>query len=446
MGQFNERRVVITGMGAITPLGTSVPESWKEIITGKTNVRKITHFDVEGCRTQIASYIDEYEDLLKERLTREQLKDIRIADRFAHFSVIATQEALKDAKLLDSDNLLKQPYRDRTGVGIGTGIGAPRKVTEMALALNEKSQWQKEDKEEFLTKLTRMSRKYAASSVTMLPDSGSFVPSIVFRIKGISICDIAACSTGVMNLALASTLIKEGRQDIIIAGGADATIDFVSHWAFSFIKATTARNNDPMHASRPFDKERDGFVMAEGGAVLVLEELEHAITRGARIYAEIIGWGAALDGAGFTEPEGEHSEDWGQVRAMRMALKDAGISPEEVDYINAHGTSTPAGDINETKSIQLVYGKSARNIPVSSTKSETGHLLGAAGALETIVCVKSIEEGIIPPTINYEFPDPECDLDYTPNTPRKRKVRIAVNNSFGMGGQNAVIVVKEFST
>lgn len=438
------KRVVITGMGAFTPLGATLKETWDAILVGKSNVRKITHFDVSDCRTQIASYIDEYEEVLKERLVAKQLKGLRVADRFVRFGILAIHQALREAGLLNQENYLLEQYRRQTGIAIGTGVGTPSKIAEITTALLEKDNWPKEDRQEFLGKLTRLSRKYASMPITMLPDSNSFIPSIVFKIEGVPLCNITACATRAMNLALAASLIREGKQKIMVAGGAEATIDTVSHWAFSFIKATSARNHDPQHASRPFDRERDGFVMAEGSAVLVLEELRHALDRGAPIYGEIIGWGAALDASGHTEPERDNVKDWGQVRAMQMALEDANLKPEEIDYINAHGTSTPSGDINETKSIKAVYGKGASSIPISSTKSTTGHLLGAAGALETIVCLKAIGKGIIPPTINYEFPDPECDLDYVPNAARLKKLRTAMNNSFGFGGQNAVIIVRKF--
>ncbi|OHA52229.1 MAG: hypothetical protein A3A97_04600 [Candidatus Terrybacteria bacterium RIFCSPLOWO2_01_FULL_40_23] len=441
---MEHKRVVITGMGAFTPLGQDMPHTWESVVSGRPNVRRIEQFDIRDCRTQIASYIDEYKPLLSENFSPSQLKNLRFGDRFVDFAALAAKEALSDARLLDSTGRLFETYAEETGISVGTSIGTPGKITEAANSFGFDHDINTADKTAVAEKMRHTSRKYRTSAITILPDSAAFTVSVLFGTKGIITCDVAACSTSNMNIILGATWIRHGYQKIIVAGGADALVDPLSTWLFGLLGVTSARNNDPSKASRPFDKERDGFVMAEGSAILVLEELEHALARGANIYGELIGWGVTSDGGGFTQPESDDIKNWGQVRSIKIALHDAGISTADVDYINAHGTSTIVGDINETKTIKEAYAEYAYKIPISSTKSITGHFGGTTGALETIFCIQAIREGIIPPTINYEIPDPECDLNYTPNVAVKKKIDIAVNHSFGFGGQNAILVLKKF--
>jgi 3-oxoacyl-[acyl-carrier-protein] synthase II len=413
---WTERRVVITGLGAVTPLGHQVDTFWANLIGGQCGIAKITRFDAAQFDTQIAAEVRDFDPLP----ALPSPKEIRRTDRFAQFAVHAGWQALRDSGLdLDKVN------RVEVGVFIGSGIGGLQTVSEQCKVL-----------------LERGPDRLSAFMIPMLIlNMGSGLFSMYHKLRGPNFATCSACATSNHALGEAWRTIKMGDAQVIFAGGAEATIVPVGIGGFCAMKALSTRNDDPRHASRPFDKERDGFVMGEGAGVLVLEELEHAKKRGARIYCEVVGYGNTADANHVTAPSpgGE-----GAARCMKKALRHAGLNPEAVSYINAHGTSTPQGDIAETLAIKTVFGAHARTLTVSSTKGATGHMLGAAGAVEMIVCTKAIQTGIVPPTINYEVPDPDCDLDYAPNTARQMTVNAVLNNSFGFGGHNASILAKKF--
>jgi 3-oxoacyl-[acyl-carrier-protein] synthase II len=413
---WTERRVVITGLGAVTPLGHQIDAFWANLIGGQCGIGKITRFDASEFDSQIAAEVRDFDPLP----ALPSPKEIRRTDRFAQFAVYAGWQALRDSGLdLDKVN------RDEVGVFIGSGIGGLQTVSEQCKVL-----------------LERGPDRLSAFMIPMLIlNMGSGLFSMYHKLRGPNLATCSACATSNHALGEAWRTIKMGDAQVIFAGGAEATIIPVGIGGFCAMKALSTRNDDPGHASRPFDKERDGFVMGEGAGVLVLEELEHAKKRGARIYCEIAGYGNTADANHVTAPapEGE-----GAARCMRMALRHAGLRPEDISYINAHGTSTPQGDVAETQAIKTVFGEHARKLAVSSTKGATGHMLGAAGAVEMIACAKAIETGIVPPTINYQVPDPECDLDYVPNTARQMTVNAILSNSFGFGGHNASILAKRF--
>lgn len=411
-----KRRVVVTGLGAITPCGTGVETFWNNIVAGRSGVGQITQFDASRLSTRIAAEVKDFD--ASEYMDR---KDARRASRFAQFAVAATKLAIVDAKLdLDAVN------RDRIGVLIGSGIGGIDTFEEQCRALVEKGP-------------NRVSPFFVPM---MIPDMAAGQVAIRFGLRGHNSSTVTACASGTNSIGDAFRVIQHGSADCMIAGGSEAAIGELAMAGFCTARTLSTRNDEPQRASRPFDRLRDGFVMGEGSGILVLEELEHAIGRGARIYAELVGYGASGDAYHITDPApgGE-----GAARAMRQALGDAGIEPAAVGYINAHGTSTQKNDYYETLAIKSVFGDAASRVPISSTKSMTGHLLGAAGGVEAIISVKTIETGIIPPTINYEEPDPECDLDYVPNQAREKRVDVAMSNSFGFGGHNAVIVFRRFS-
>ncbi len=414
MGQA-KRRVVVTGMGALTPIGNDVESFWEGLMEGRSGAGEITQFDASEFSTRIAAEVKDFNPA--DFMDR---KDARRMDRFAQFAVAASQMALEDAAI-DLDQI----DRDRAGVLIGSGIGGIHTLEEQCRILIERGPG-------------RISPFFVPM---MIPDMASGQVSIRFGLKGHNSCSVTACASGTHSLGDAYRIIAYGDADLMISGGSEAAVTALSLGGFAAAKALSVRNDEPEKASRPFDKERDGFLLGEGAGILVLEELEHAKRRGARIYAEIVGYAASGDAHHITmpAPEGE-----GAARAMRNALKDANLAPEDVDYINAHGTSTPYNDYFETLAIKSVFGEHAYRVAVSSTKSMTGHLLGAAGGVEAIVCVLAINRGVIPPTINYEVPDPDCDLDYVPNEPRKAKVNVAVSNSFGFGGHNAVLVFRRY--
>jgi 3-oxoacyl-[acyl-carrier-protein] synthase II len=413
---WTERRVVITGLGAVTPLGHQIDAFWANLIGGQCGIGKITRFDASEFDSQIAAEVRDFDPLP----ALPSPKEIRRTDRFAQFAAYAGWQALRDSGLdLDKVN------RDEVGVFIGSGIGGLQTVSEQCKVL-----------------LERGPDRLSAFMIPMLIlNMGSGLFSMYHKLRGPNLATCSACATSNHALGEAWRTIKMGDAQVIFAGGAEATIIPVGIGGFCAMKALSTRNDDPGHASRPFDKERDGFVMGEGAGVLVLEELEHAKKRGARIYCEIAGYGNTADANHVTAPapEGE-----GAARCMRMALRHAGLRPEDISYINAHGTSTPQGDVAETQAIKTVFGEHARKLAVSSTKGATGHMLGAAGAVEMIACAKAIETGIVPPTINYQVPDPECDLDYVPNTARQMTVNAILSNSFGFGGHNASILAKKF--
>jgi 3-oxoacyl-[acyl-carrier-protein] synthase II len=412
-----EHRVVVTGIGLVSPLGNELPAFWEHLLAGQTGVDKIKSFDASNFETQVAAEVKEFDP----NPAFPSPKEVRRADRFSQFGVYAGWKALLDSGLdLDKVN------RDEVGVFFGSGIGGLQTTAEQHTIL-----------------LQRGPGRLSPFMIPMLilnMASGLF--SIYYRLRGPNFATCSACATSSHAIGEAWRTLKMGDAQVIFAGGAEATIVPIGIGGFCAMKAMSTRNDDPKGASRPFDKERDGFVMGEGAGVLVLEELEHAKKRGARIYCEIVGYGNTADANHITAPapEGE-----GAARCMRMALRNGGLNPEDISYINAHGTSTPQGDIAETQAIKMVFGEHARKMAVSSTKGATGHMLGAAGAIEMAVCAKALETDSIPPTINYQVPDPECDLDYVPNTARKAKVNAIISNSFGFGGHNASIAAKKFT-
>ncbi len=406
-------RVVITGMGAITPLGNDVETFWRNVVAGRSGVGPITLFDASAMKTRIAAEVRGFDP--EAWFGR---KEARRMDRYAQFALAATQQALQDARL-DPAHV----DRERVGVVLGTGIGGLGSLVQGVETL-----------------MTRGPDRVSPFMVPMmLADTAPGLIAIAYGFRGPNMAVVTACASGTNAIGEAMHLIRRGDADVVIAGGAEAAILPIAVAAFNVMGAISTRNEEPERASRPFDRTRDGFVMGEGAGILVLERLEHARARGARIYAEVAGYGASADAYHITAPL-ENGE--GAALAMRQALADAGLSPRDVDYINAHGTSTPLNDKSETQAIKAVFGEAAYDVSISSTKSMIGHLLGAAGAVEAIVCIRAITDGIIPPTINYEHPDPECDLDYVPNTARRKPVRVAMSNSFGFGGHNACVIFR----
>jgi len=413
---FTERRVVVTGLGMISPLGNDLETSWKSLLAGGCGVDRIASFDPSKFDTQVAAEVKNFDPLP----AFPSPKEIRRTDRFSQFGVHAGWQALKDSGLD-----LEKVNRDEVGVFFGSGIGGLRTTEEQHTVLMERGPG-------------RLS-PFMIPMLILNMASGLF--SMYYKLRGPNFATCSACATSNHALGEAWRTIKMADAQIIFAGGAEATIVPIGIGGFCAMKAMSTRNDDPKHASRPFDKERDGFVMGEGAGVLVLEELEHAKKREAKIYCEIVGYGNTADANHMTAPapEGE-----GAVRCMRMALRNAELNPEDISYINAHGTSTPQGDIAETQAIKTVFGNHARKVAVSSTKGATGHMLGAAGAVEMAFCAKAIQTDSVPPTINYQVQDPECDLDYVPNQARQVKVNAVINNSFGFGGHNASIAAKKF--
>jgi 3-oxoacyl-[acyl-carrier-protein] synthase II len=411
-----ERRVVITGLGVVTPLGNSVDVFWENLIAGKTGVDKITAFDPTPFDTQIAAQVKDFDPAP----AFPSPKEIRRTDRYSQFGVYAAWQALKDSGL---DLTKTDP--DQVGAFIGSGIGGLQTTSEQLKVLFD-----------------RGPGRLSPFMIPMLiSNMASGLVSMYLNLRGPNFATCSACATANHAIGEAWRTIKMGDANVMFAGGAEATIVPIGIGGFCAMRAMSTRNDAPQKASRPFDRERDGFVMGEGAGIVVLEDLEHAKARGAKIYAELAGYGNTADAHHLTAPSpgGE-----GAARCMKAALRNGGLNIADITYVNAHGTSTPQGDIAETQAIKSVFGDHARKLVVSSTKGATGHMLGAAGAVETIVCVKAIETDIVPPTINYEVPDPECDLDYVPNTARKMKVNAIVNNSFGFGGHNATIAAKKF--
>jgi 3-oxoacyl-[acyl-carrier-protein] synthase II len=415
-GNWTERRVVVTGLGVVSALGTDVDTFWNHLVAGQCGVDKIASFDATGFDTRIAAEVRNFNPLP----AFPSPKDVRRADRFSQFGVHAGWQALRDSGLD-----LNRVNRDEVGVFIGSGIGGLQTVAEQLQIL-----------------LERGPGRLSPFMIPMLiSNMASGLLSMFHNLRGPNFATCSACATANHALGEAWRTIKMGDATVMLAGGAEATIVPIGIGGFCAMKALSTRNDDPKHASRPFDKERDGFVMGEGAGVVVLEELEHAKARGARVYCELAGYGNTADAHHLTAPSpgGE-----GAARCMRMGLRSAGLNPQDVSYINAHGTSTPQGDVAETQAVKTVFGDHARKLVVSSTKGATGHMLGAAGAVEMIVCARALQTDTVPPTINYEVPDPDCDLDYAPNTARQMTVNAAVNNSFGFGGHNASIVAKKF--
>jgi len=409
------RRVVVTGMGMVSPLGTDVEKSWQTLIQGKSGVARISKFDSTGFDTQIAA---EVKNFLPENFIDK--KELKRMDIFIQYAIASAAMALEDAQLK-----ITPANAERVGVVVGAGLGGLTTIESFHKVLLEKGP-------------TRISPFFIPM---LIVNEAPGQISMRFGAKGPNISVVTACATGNHNIGDAWRMIQHGDADAIIAGGVEATITPLAVSGFNAMKALSTRNDEPEKASRPFDKDRDGFVIGEGSGIIILEEMTQALDRGAKIYAEIIGYGLTGDAYHITAPSPDGD---GAARCMAMALRDAGISPEEVDYINAHGTSTNLNDIYETMAIKMVFKEHAKKLAISSTKSMTGHLLGGAGGVETIFTVLTIHRGIIPPTINYQTPDPECDLDYVPNAARKADTRVALSNSFGFGGTNAVLAFKKF--
>ncbi len=401
-------------MGAVTPLGLDVQTTWANLLAGKSGVTPITSWDASRFDCRFAAQVEGFEP--RKYFFNE--KDARRADRYSQLAMASSKEAVKHAGL--------EPEKldlDRVGVLIGSGIGGLKTLGE-------------QDENLIIKGPNRVSPFMIPMMITNM---AAGLVSMEFGFRGPNFCVVTACATSNNCIGEAWRLIRDNEAEVIVAGGSEAACVPLGMSGFAAMKALSTRNDDPTRASRPFDKDRDGFVMGEGAAVVIVEELEHAKKRGATILAELTGYGLTADAYHMTSPSGI-----GAVRAMQHTLKRAGVNPEEVDYINAHGTSTPVGDVAETEAIKTVFGDHAKKMPVSSTKSMTGHLLGAAGAAELIACIKAIEDNIVPPTINLDNPDPACDLDYVPNKARECKVDVAMSNSFGFGGHNATLLVRRF--
>ena len=411
------RRVVITGLGVVTPLGHDVDVFWKSLISGQTGIDRIQSFDPARFDTQIAGEVRNFDPTP----AFPSPKEIRRTDRYSQFGVFAGHRAL-----LDSGLDLEKENRDEIGVILGSGIGGLSTTTGQLEILRD-----------------RGPGRLSPFMIPMLiSNMASGLLSMFYNLRGPNFATCSACATANHAIGEAWRAVKMGDAQVMLAGGAEAAIVPIGIGGFCAMKAMSRRNDDPKRASRPFDKERDGFIMGEGAGVIVLEELERAKKRGAKIYCEVVGYGNTADAYHLTAPapDGE-----GAVRCMKMALKNGGLNLEDVTYINAHGTSTPQGDLCESQAIKTVFGERAKKIAVSSTKGATGHMLGAAGAVEMAACAMAIKHGIAPPTINYQVPDPECDLDYVPNTARELEINAVINNSFGFGGHNASIAAKKFT-
>ena len=413
MNRALRRRVVITGLGAVTPLATGVEESWRKLCQGKSGVARITKFDPSAFNVQIAAELKDFhpEDFLDK-------KKIRRTDPFIQYALVAARMAIDDAGLTISGN-----NASRVGVVLGSCAGGMNMFGKNLFALRDEGP-------------EKVSPFFIPGFITSMA-AGEV--SMDFGIRGPSKCVVTACATGSNCIGDALRLIQYDEADAMIAGGSDAYVLPIAIAGFDKMRTLSRRNNEPEKASRPFDKDRDGFVTGEGAGIVILEEMESAVRRGAKIYAELVGYGSNIDSFHITEPDWEN-----QALCMKLALSDAGISPNDVDYINAHGTATILNDLSETKAITAAFGEQSKKVPISSNKSMFGHLLGAAGSVEAIFTILTIRDGIIPPTINYDTPDPECDLDYVPNIARKAQVNIALSNSFGFGGINATLALTKF--
>jgi 3-oxoacyl-[acyl-carrier-protein] synthase II len=412
-----ERRVVITGMGVVTPVGNSIETFWSNLKNGVSGIRAIDAFDTTEYDCKIGGQVRDFDP----KPFFKSPKDVRRTDRFTHFAMAAAKMAIADSGI-DVANLNE---RDRFGVIVGTGIGGLKTLQDQLRIL-----------------LTKGPDRNSPFTIPMLiSNMAGGVISMEFDLCGPNLCIVTACASSNNAIGESWRIIKFGNADIFLAGGSEASIVEIGVGGFSAMKALSTRNNEPERASRPFDRDRDGFVMSEGAGIVVIEELEHARARGAKIYCEITGYGVSADAYHMTAPppDGE-----GAARAMKLALDHARISPEQVDYINAHATSTEIGDLCETRAIKQIFGEYADKVSISATKSMTGHLLGGAGGIEMAACALAIRDSVIPPTINLENPGEECDLDYTPNVAREKKVRVALNNSFGFGGHNATLVASAF--
>lgn len=412
------RRVVVTGLGALTPIGLTVDEFWEGMMEGRSGARTITSFDTEGLRVDFACQLKDFD--AEDHLDRKQ---VRRMDPFCQYGVIAADAAVDDAGL-DAESM-SQEEKDRTGVVYGSGIGGMQTFREQAEFFAETGE-----------------RKVSPFFIPMLiPDIVSGQIAMQHGFRGPNHAVVSACATGNHNIGDAYRMIREGDMNMAVCGGTDACVTKLGVAGFASMRALSTRTEDPEHASRPFDAKRDGFVMGEGAGALIVEDLEHARARGADIYAEVLGIGMSADAHHLTAPD---PEGGGVQLALNRVLENAGLDPTDVDYINAHGTSTPLGDEAETKALKQVFGDHAYDMNVSSTKSMTGHLLGAAGAVEAIASILAVRNGVVPPTINFEEEDPDCDLNYTFNEPQERDVRVALSNAFGFGGHNTSVAFRRF--
>jgi len=411
-----DRRVVITGIGVVTPLGNELEGFWSNVKNGVSGIRRIEAFDTSAYDCQIAGEVRNFDP----KPFFKNPKDVRRTDRFSQLAMAAAKMSMQDSGI-DLDRI----NHDRFGAVISSGIGGLKTLEDQQNTLMSKGP----------------SRVSAFTIPMLISNMASGVVSMEFGLRGPNLCIVTACATSNNAIGESWRMIKFGDADIFLAGGSEASIVSIGLAGFSAMKALSRRNDEPERASRPFDRDRDGFVMSEGAGIVVVEELEHAKKRGAKIYCELAGYGLSADAYHQTAPPENGA---GAARAMKMALDHAGLSPNEVDYVNAHATSTGLGDISETRAIKSVFGDGAKQVSISATKSMTGHLLGGAGAVETAICALAIRDGIIPPTINLENPDPQCDLDYTPTKAKEKKIRVTINNSFGFGGHNATLVVKRF--
>jgi len=411
-----KRRVVVTGLGALTPLGNSVNESWEGVVAGKSGIGPITKFDCSAFKTKIAGEVKNFDPL--QYVSKQE---VRRYDDFILYALAAAEMALADARLTISPEI-----SERAGVIIGSAIGGLAKLEEEVTNL-----------------LNAGPRKISPFAVpAILANLASGHVSIRFGAKGPINCTVTACAAGTSAVGDAFRAIACGDADVMITGGVEAAVTQLAVGGFGAMRALSVKNDEPQKASRPFDKDRDGFVIGEGCGIVILEELSFALTRGARIYAELAGYGCTSDAFHMAAPPPGHE---GAARCMRAAIMDAGLKPEDIDYINAHGTSTPLNDLYETQAIKSLFGEHAAKLMVSSTKSMTGHMLGATGGVEAIFAVKAIQEGLIPPTINLVHPSEGCDLDYVPHTARRREIKTALSNTFGFGGVNAVLLFRKFT-
>ena len=411
---MSTRRVVVTGLGVVSPLGCDINVFWQRLCAGTSGIGKITRFDASAMATQIAAEVKEF-DIDKFIPKKEQ----RRMDPFCHYAVAAGKLAMQDSGIQ-----MASEDAERVGCMVGSGVGGLMTMEDQHSVLVQKGP----------------DRCSPFMIPQMIVNMASGLIAIEHGMKGPNYCVVSACASGAHSIGEAIRHIQRGEADVMVAGGTEAVVCPLGIAGFSAMRAMSTRNDDPTRASRPFDKDRDGFVMGEGAGIVVMEEYEHAVKRGARIYCELAGYGATCDANHITAPApgGE-----GAARAMTKAIRDAGLTPDMIDYVNAHGTSTPLNDKNETAAIKAALGEQARKVMVSSTKSMTGHLLGAAGGIETVICALAIQKGVVPGTMNYTTPDPDCDLDYVPNAAREVKIRACLNNSLGFGGHNCSLLLKQ---
>jgi len=407
------RRVAVTGLGAVTPLGEDVGSTWDAMLSGKSGIGPISLFDTEGYRTTIAGEVPGWEP--EKHFDR---REVRRLDRFAQFFLVAVRQALEQAGLTFEED---DPAAARAGVVVGAGFGGMGSFIDEIVTLTERGP----------------DRVSPTGVPRVIPNMAAGLASIEHNLLGPVSCVVTACSASANAIGDGAELIRRGAADVVVAGGSEAAITTFGIATFAQARALSSRNDEPQRASRPFDADRDGFVMGEGGAALILEDMEMALDRGAPVLAELTGYGMSADAYHITLPRPGGS---GAARAMVNAVDDAGLTPEEIGYINAHGTSTEANDSTETAAIRIAMGAVADSVPVSSTKSMTGHILGGAGAVEAVACIMALRDQVLPPTINYEVPDPECDLDYVPNLKREASLRHAMSNSFGFGGHNVSLI------